>query len=1209
MLKDIVERPSKAPSAPAPPRLPTPGSTGFPVAQHRSSRPSAFARARRDQQTRQAGQLGRGATAEGRAVDAVPPVQTEGRTTAAGTGKAGTNDEWADVKESVERENSARVSALTEEEREQEVADLTERFGEGIMEKLRKRALARATASTSAPQAASGSSSSVDALDNKRVDPNDTRRIMEEVSEENRRRVEEMSVQERQQEAEELQERFGSKMMEALRKRAEARLGKGKERDVDAVQGSAATDAQTALPPGPSRADDDISLAALKEKYFPTLPSEPSKLEWLQPITEPSNDKSTRFDLSGNVLTDAAKADLPVHLGLHHHGTSPDLAGYTMEDILYLCRSTVPSQRITMMGVLGKVLSKLRQGKVNKRVQKECEEIGVVQQAIDLGVEVLAGLTRGVGVIRASVDLLFEALGVPEWSFPDDTATSSYQPFIPTPLSQSAEPLGLAAIPFEDVLPRLTELLSIADGLSPETTHQLILILRRTTLLSSQLCETICPIVPAIVKQHVVQRSWPPKGDRRPSVDALRLLRDITASSRACAEDLLSQGVYETTLKFIITATWSEDEVDLDVRELGQELALEVFRTYAVLGRYGFGASAVTSSAEIWRRFGAWVRERPATLSRLESALVRAYLDLLGVWTVCAVDPHRTTPEHDVTWAQVSALGWAEEAIGVVKAAGAEVRRSGELVSALNMLACWAEGLRVNGVKGGEEEKKQLLQALQGADLGQVVEKVKGGEAGVMVLGAAVRIHVQLQVAGELLEAGVLAHLREKSAGLPASRAATYLNYHLLRLDIQSGSASPTEWLPSALSLFQAFQVGDEPLALELVDDLIKADWSSSSVAPQLVALPHPDRLQVLRPLLTYTILPDVENVVAPYHPFHLYIKATASLRAPAPTGEQLPRIAGLPLQPDWLFSPLNELLRSGTSTALAQVPPDWSASETEIVQAVLMLGQLQLACPGWEEGLGRSRVLFNTMKVFMLEHGQQSTTSAGEVFRDKKVGEAMGKLMAPLLTSPALNTSLAAPLETISLPFLGAGVPFFQFYADFVALYEAISFSDTLFTQLLLPSLAMSYPLDYRKLLWNDHSTALRGMRVSLSQVPLETPEGIKAFFGPRESSAEVLSGYARALVRGWVVEERNEFLFKVAVHHLAALFWEGKEEGKESTRVGLLISLLSTGSEGLVKRVLEWDLGTYGAGVVGSEEKEKRRAVVGKLTGVKGTRRVESL
>lgn len=64
-----------------------------------------------------------------------------------------------------------------------------------------------------------------------------------------------------------------------------------------------------------------------------------------------------RFDLTGNVLTAEQIQSLPTHKGLHHHGTSPASAGYTLADLLVLTRSTVLSQRIVALRVLTALIS------------------------------------------------------------------------------------------------------------------------------------------------------------------------------------------------------------------------------------------------------------------------------------------------------------------------------------------------------------------------------------------------------------------------------------------------------------------------------------------------------------------------------------------------------------------------------------------------------------------------------------------------------------------------------------------------------------------------------------------------------------------------------------------------------------------------------------------------------------------------------------
>lgn len=61
-----------------------------------------------------------------------------------------------------------------------------------------------------------------------------------------------------------------------------------------------------------------------------------------------------RFDLSGRQLSEAEIESLPMHLGLHHHGTQPGAAGYTLGDLVLLSRSSVLGQRIIALETLAK---------------------------------------------------------------------------------------------------------------------------------------------------------------------------------------------------------------------------------------------------------------------------------------------------------------------------------------------------------------------------------------------------------------------------------------------------------------------------------------------------------------------------------------------------------------------------------------------------------------------------------------------------------------------------------------------------------------------------------------------------------------------------------------------------------------------------------------------------------------------------------------
>ncbi|RDA85564.1 hypothetical protein CP532_5369 [Ophiocordyceps camponoti-leonardi (nom. inval.)] len=141
----------------------------------------------------------------------------------------------------------------------------------------------------------------------------------------------------------------------------------------------------TKFPAPPVLPDLDPSdpnfLATLREKYFPNLPADPSKLAWMAPV--PSKDSpadkespyyphpeigasALRFDFRGRFLSPRVSRSIPSNKGLHHHGEAPEAAGYTIAELARLARSAVPAQRCIAYQTLGRVLYRLGRGEWGK---------------------------------------------------------------------------------------------------------------------------------------------------------------------------------------------------------------------------------------------------------------------------------------------------------------------------------------------------------------------------------------------------------------------------------------------------------------------------------------------------------------------------------------------------------------------------------------------------------------------------------------------------------------------------------------------------------------------------------------------------------------------------------------------------------------------------------------------------------------------------
>ncbi|XXH01643.1 hypothetical protein Hte_008003 [Hypoxylon texense] len=150
-------------------------------------------------------------------------------------------------------------------------------------------------------------------------------------------------------------------------------------------------------PPQPGDLDpsDPDFLSKLHDKYFPSLPADPSRLAWMAPLpttNSPADFDSPyhprqpsftvaalRFDFRGALLPPRIARAVPPTRGLHHHGEAPEAAGYTVKELARLCRSAVPGQRCVAYQTLGRLLYRLGRGDFGG-VGSEDMAVGIWQQ-------------------------------------------------------------------------------------------------------------------------------------------------------------------------------------------------------------------------------------------------------------------------------------------------------------------------------------------------------------------------------------------------------------------------------------------------------------------------------------------------------------------------------------------------------------------------------------------------------------------------------------------------------------------------------------------------------------------------------------------------------------------------------------------------------------------------------------------------------------
>lgn len=1247
LIGSVFERKtSTAQNLPSPRFSKTPGS-GFPTVQHRSK--SAFARAKEEEKS--------SSNVRPTAVPCVIPARPveHPRSQDLQVDSQTTDDA---MRQQISEENERRVANMTEEEREQERLEVLEQLGSGASDLLKRVRAARLRNTTKAPAIAEG------ILVQNEQAPEVSREIpiVSLPGLATRRNISRVKSL----------EDFGKRVPPILVKSSTRPSSPSKANrqlrfaaltpdDVYVYESAPVSPKRKAiaLPPPPDAPDPSIiSLGTFKEnglsrkrplspaspkgndrpaqkitndrseleegtpeyirrRYFPDVPADDPSVSWMKPSSSNSEPVLLRFDLTGAPIPPEISAALPSHLGLHHHADG-DHAGYTLDDIFLLSRSTVPAQRTAMLNILVGIA---RRSGMQARDPHHADGISELQgKEEELRKRILAaGLSAmnekgGVGV--RAIEVVWECVVGSNVLFDAERAELDLAPAI----------MSILQVP--DFLIQTTEVLTQAL-LPPESLAQLLSIVYRISQESNTIAESIMKtprLLPALIQTFLLTPIPPPSDTPLPNPVALQCLIVLASSSRTNAMALCEPA--DALLRFITmlppTSPFPES--------VATDLLIETLRLYATLASYGLYSHIATSAASYFASLFAYIA------SSNSRTLKVAWAGLVEAWIVCAIDPHHTTPTHDILWSQVSSWGWGAE---VLEFCQGITEKEGDAWAAIwNASSAWLEGARVNGIRGGEEERAKTLSTIQDgfiqgvehsvvtaslealrAELAQIhdtllperCQRLQRICMHARVLSSVVRLWLACTSIAST-DTNVVAPLGTPPFNLPftelssfcafvvshslwslvtgveqvaCKHLATFLAY-FHRLSRHIPGTSPDLWVAQGVAILERQLPGEEDHVFHTLGVIL------ATLTPEFLGAMAPPSIwekggwSVIRPFLDYAIYPNREVSITPSDVTPESIMRCTTLRLPSRSSlSSVPdeyRPTGLPLPHAWLTSPIDHLLRSGSSPVFKALPSSWDASEVDIVRTSLLLvkatQEIVVRYSLNQFALKRSEMIFACMKVFMLEHGQQqeypslATGDEEEVYRDSIVSELMSDLLAPftLCAASASSPSSKLPdinLEQASLPFLGSGTPFYQFYTDFLALYDAISFSHTIFASLLLPPLALTYPIDYRRILWADFAHVLRTVRTPVDQV---IARDLRDFLYPVEKG-EMIGHYVGSLLQGSV----DGFLRLVAIHHVACNIWpdlrsEEAEAEQEDVAKKLLKMVVEKGDGRVVREVLRY-------------------------------------
>ena len=784
-------------------------------------------------------------------------------------------------------------------------------------------------------------------------------------------------------------------------------------------------------------------------------------------------------------------------------------------------------------------------------------------------------------------------------------------------------------LPLEYVLPQIATILTQGSA-SPKSSAQLLSILYRLAQQSNAIATNIVSIpklLRAILQTFLLTpMSSTESSSHLPDPLAIQLLHSLALSSRQNAQEVEEH--VDCLLQYITFLPSTSPYPP----SLTTCLLVSILRLYANLASYGLHCRIPGTAVTQFDQLEQYVISEACT----SHSLVIAWANLVEVWTICAIDPHQTTPDHDILWSQIIGWGWNTGIVELTARFGT-VKEDWSVWTALwRAHASWLEGSKVNAVKGGEAERLEFLSSVkrgfENGKEGLIVTDVLTTfwqELGKYELGNLEQLKSMSSYAA-LLTAVIrlwLACIAPHSGGVPSTppfylpfariselcaiftahpvwsllsssdSAYGYLNCRefsgllsrYLQLSRRLPDVSEDLWMAQAFAILLRLGPGDEDFASAVMEDIANRLTPEWATAREIIVPPilwESGVMSILQPFIMNMIRPHADVIIGPIIPTPHSIKSATTQRLPSPSA--LGKV-GLPLNRDWPLTPLDHLLRSGDSAVFKALPTSWNASEVEITRASLFLTKItQEALRRFsltDSILSREEAEFGCMKVFMLEHGQPLNDSAEEVFRDGIVERFMEDILRPYVYGGGPNrlfttTTTTVPsstrhhedLEKVAARFLGASVPFYQYYTDFVALYGAISFSHSLFSRMLLPPTSMRYALDYRKHLWCDFNDLVKTIRVLPEQV---LSSDIREYLYPIETDPQILGSYLSSLLQGRRLED---FMRWIALHHVAANIWpefqenEGEVYVNEERASTLFKAVVARGNDEVVREVVQY-------------------------------------
>ncbi|KAJ8656313.1 hypothetical protein O0I10_008107 [Lichtheimia ornata] len=790
--------------------------------------------------------------------------------------------------------------------------------------------------------------------------------------------------------------------------------------------------------------------------------------------------------------------------GLHNHSGDPDKASYTLEELFYMTRSHMPSQRAMALNTMACIIQRAKRDHADQIIsifrQVEQGPMFFIQSALDdKHLTVLVSAVKALAAIildetEDTVDTIMDAGQFNEYlgymSLPnrlqdkddDDGAKTTTQDFIQSLINT-------------DLLPRLRYLMLPNSELCQEDSasfERIVNILGKLARHGYEACKAIQDhqLLSSTLEWGILKRDWPmtqsDEVNSYPSLSVLQFLTVLAQGNRDVAATIASQAT--CLLQYLVTPP---DVACSPLQNRAYALQVEALKLFQVLLRYGY---VVPGFSDLHESIMGWLRISITEKTICNEARGVTAIRLLESSLHAAAKPHSTIPKHAIEWNQP--IAFVPVILAVLRTSGSGTMHD----AAMGYFATYVGYFNQFPSDDGEITIKHAWKTV-------IEDKTKlsyGGNTN------SVLRYLQFLRAFSLIKGTTFQNINQA--------AMDYLKNAVdhVRSICQNGILGRLAlwtWISSINNRRERIQLWGSEKAY----DSAELEATTKSV--------RGCRLEtgLARKFVQYCILDRLDSeLVRVLHPF--YLRETTkvdvvldqepvdvtTLTAP----QSMPSTAASVTS--WLFSPIDEVYHAEKNHTM-----QWDFESREVVTAVLEAASLLLE----HVAIDHDVAIVSLMKIFLIgSRTQHDMKSDHEIFWDQRVSNWIRRWLDKLCV---VHTE--APFaETIDDAWRRSSIytrqSFYQFYQSFVAQYASTSFGERNFARLLAYiTMEATDVVDYRYLLWNDYRDVLPTIKVNRKELPNMNYQG--------EVNPALVQAYLSAIMENNLSKEEDGN----AMHHFA--------------------------------------------------------------------------